>query len=185
MSCYRCFSEASFINHVWQICHIFTEFLFAPCYEMWVNFSPFFFLHFGVAQSPSCARLFVTPWTPNVPVLHRLPKFAQVHVHRVGAAIQPSHPLMSPLLLLPSIFSHLKLHHFLCFKVVSLTSLVSQVCRVQFLQQFIVCIRFSSRLLCLHRIVSISPSACFPEYVFLFCDSFDIYLSFDFQQTVL
>ena len=31
--------------------------------------------------------------TPGFPVLHHLPEFAQTHVHRVGDAIQPSHPL--------------------------------------------------------------------------------------------
>ena len=30
---------------------------------------------------------------PGFPVLHCLPEFAQVHVHSVGDAIQPSHPL--------------------------------------------------------------------------------------------
>ena len=34
--------------------------------------------------------------TPGLPVLHRLPELAQTHVHRVGDAIQPSHPLTSP-----------------------------------------------------------------------------------------
>ena len=34
--------------------------------------------------------------TPGFPVLHQLPKFTQTHVHRVGDAIQPSHPLSSP-----------------------------------------------------------------------------------------
>ena len=34
--------------------------------------------------------------TPGFPVLHRLPEFAQTHVHWVGDAIQPSHPLSSP-----------------------------------------------------------------------------------------
>ena len=33
---------------------------------------------------------------PGLPVLHYLPEFAQTHVHRVGDAIQPSHPLSSP-----------------------------------------------------------------------------------------
>ena len=42
--------------------------------------------------------------TPSFPVVHQLPKLAQIHVHRVGDAIQPSHPLC-PLLLLLSIFS--------------------------------------------------------------------------------
>ena len=34
--------------------------------------------------------------TPGFPVLHYLPEFAQTHVHWVGDAIQPSHPLSSP-----------------------------------------------------------------------------------------
>ena len=34
--------------------------------------------------------------TPGFPVFHCLPEFAQTHVHWVGDAIQPSHPL-SPL----------------------------------------------------------------------------------------
>ena len=34
--------------------------------------------------------------TPGLPVHHQLPKFTQTHVHWVGDAIQPSHPLSSP-----------------------------------------------------------------------------------------
>ena len=34
--------------------------------------------------------------TPGLPVRHQLPGLAQTHVHRVGDAIQPSHPLSSP-----------------------------------------------------------------------------------------
>ena len=34
--------------------------------------------------------------TPGLPVRHQLPEFTQTHVHRVGDAIQPSHPLSSP-----------------------------------------------------------------------------------------
>ena len=33
--------------------------------------------------------------TPGLPVHHQLPEFTQTHVHRVGDAIQPSHPLSS------------------------------------------------------------------------------------------
>ena len=42
---------------------------------------------------------------PGLPVHHQLPEFTQTHAHRVGDAIQPSHPLSSPsppLLPLPS-----------------------------------------------------------------------------------
>ena len=34
--------------------------------------------------------------TPGLPVHYQLLEFIQTHVHRVGDAIQPSHPLLSP-----------------------------------------------------------------------------------------
>ena len=34
--------------------------------------------------------------TPGLPVHHQLPEFTETYVHRVGDAIQPSHPLSSP-----------------------------------------------------------------------------------------
>ena len=34
--------------------------------------------------------------TPGLPVHHQLLDFTQTHVHRVGDAIHPSHPLSSP-----------------------------------------------------------------------------------------
>ena len=34
--------------------------------------------------------------TPGLPVLHQLPEFTQTHIHGVGDAIQPCHPLSSP-----------------------------------------------------------------------------------------
>ena len=34
--------------------------------------------------------------TPGFPVHHQFPEFTQTHVHRIGDAIQPSHPLSSP-----------------------------------------------------------------------------------------
>ena len=39
--------------------------------------------------------------TPGLPVHHQLPEFTQTHVHQVRDAIQPSHPLSSPLHLPP------------------------------------------------------------------------------------
>ena len=45
--------------------------------------------------------------TPGLPVHHQLPELAQTHVHRVGDAIQPSHPLLSPSLP-PSIFPSIR-----------------------------------------------------------------------------
>ena len=34
--------------------------------------------------------------TPGLPIHHQLPEFTQIHVHWVGDAIPPSHPLSSP-----------------------------------------------------------------------------------------
>ena len=34
--------------------------------------------------------------TPGLPVHHQLPELTQTHIHQVGDAIQPSHPLSSP-----------------------------------------------------------------------------------------
>jgi len=33
---------------------------------------------------------------PGLPIHHQLPEFTQTHIHQVGDAIQPSHPLLSP-----------------------------------------------------------------------------------------
>ena len=43
--------------------------------------------------------------TPGLPVHHQLPEFTQTHVHRVGDAIQPSHPLSFPSPPAPNPFS--------------------------------------------------------------------------------
>ena len=45
--------------------------------------------------------------TPGLPVYHQLPEFTQTHLHWVGDAIQPSHPLSSPSPL-PSIFPSIR-----------------------------------------------------------------------------
>ena len=39
--------------------------------------------------------------TPDLPVHHQLPELTHAHVHQVGDAIQPSHPLSSPSPLAP------------------------------------------------------------------------------------
>ena len=44
--------------------------------------------------------------TPGLPVHHQLPEFTQTHVHRVGDAIQPSHPLLSPSPPAPNLSQH-------------------------------------------------------------------------------
>ena len=55
-------------------------------------------VQFSSVQSLSRVQLFVTPWITarQASVHHQLPQFTQTHVHQVGDAIQPSHPLLSP-----------------------------------------------------------------------------------------
>ena len=50
----------------------------------------------SVAQS--CPTLYnpMNHSMPGLHVYHQFPEFTQTHVHRVGDAIQPSHPLSSP-----------------------------------------------------------------------------------------
>ena len=53
-------------------------------------------------QFSSVAQSCLTYWdpmdcsTPGLPVYHQLLEFTQTHVHPIGDAIQPSHPLSSP-----------------------------------------------------------------------------------------
>ena len=60
------------------------------------------FVHIYLVQFSSVTQLCPTlcdPMNrsmPGLPVHHQLPEFTQTHVHRVGDAIQPSHPLLSP-----------------------------------------------------------------------------------------
>ena len=77
------------LKHCWQILYCLSHKEEFP-YEVYsVQFS-------------SVAHLCLTLCNPvnrNMPGLlvhHQLPEFTQTHVHRVGDAIQPSHPLSSP-----------------------------------------------------------------------------------------
>ena len=80
-------------------------------FNIWLLAHVSCFLLFTVAavQSLSCVQLCkaMVCSTPGFPVLHYLPELAQTHVHRVGDAIQPSHPPLS-LLLLPSVFPSIR-----------------------------------------------------------------------------
>ena len=55
------------------------------------------FVQFSSAAQ-SCPTLYdpMNRSTPGLPVHHQLPESTQTHEHRVGDAIQPSHPLSSP-----------------------------------------------------------------------------------------
>ena len=50
----------------------------------------------SVAQSGPTLCNPINCSTPGLPAHHQLPQLTQTHVHRVGDAIQPSHPLSSP-----------------------------------------------------------------------------------------
>ena len=87
-------------------------------------------------QFSSVAQLCPTLWdpmkysTPGLPVHHQLPESTQTHVHQVGDAIQPSHPLssLSPPALNPS-------QHQCLFKCVSSSHLVAIVLEFQLQHQ--------------------------------------------------
>ena len=50
----------------------------------------------SVAQSYPTLCDLIDCGTPGLPVHHQLPEFTETHVHWVGDAIQPSHPLSFP-----------------------------------------------------------------------------------------
>ena len=75
----RCPSADEWIRKLWYIYPM----------EYSVKFS-------SVAQSCPTLCNPMNRSTPGLPVHHQLSEFTQTHVHRVGNAIQPSHPLLSP-----------------------------------------------------------------------------------------
>ena len=62
----------------------------------WVLLTPLSNIQFSsVAQSCPTVCNPMNRSTPGLPVHHQLPEFTQTHVHWLGDAIQPSHPLSS------------------------------------------------------------------------------------------
>ena len=80
--------------------------------------------HFQLCDPMDCS-------TPGFPVHHQLSELAQTHVHWVGDAIQPSHPLSSPS---PPAFS-LSQHQGL-FNWVSFSHQVAKILDLQLQHQF-------------------------------------------------
>ena len=82
------------------------------------------------------ARSCLTLWDPmdysmlGFPVLHHLLECAQIHVHWIGDAIQPSHPLLSTS---PSAFN--LSHHQGLFQWVSCSNQVAKVLELQLQHQ--------------------------------------------------
>jgi len=68
--------------------------------------------------------------SPGLPVHHHLPQFTQIHVHWVGDAIQPPHPLSSPS---PPTFNHSQ--HQGLFQWVSSSHQVPKVLKFQLQHQ--------------------------------------------------
>ena len=60
----------------------------------------------SVAQLCSTLCDPMNPSTPGLPVYHQLPESTQTHIHWVGDAIQPSHPLLSPSPPAPNLSQH-------------------------------------------------------------------------------
>ena len=102
-----------------------------------VIYSTVFFWGFGSHYvTSSIAQSCLTLWEPmdcstqGLPVHHQLSEFTQTHVHRVGDAIQPSHPLPFPS---PTAFN-LSQHQGL-FKWVSSSHQVAKVLEFQLQHQ--------------------------------------------------
>ena len=67
--------------------------------KTWMPHMEVFLGQFSSIQSLSRVPTLCDPMnrsTPGLPVHHYLPEFTQTHVHWVGDAIQPSHPLLFP-----------------------------------------------------------------------------------------
>ena len=99
--------------------------------ERFFFFSKSFYLFLSVPVSSvtrSCLTLYdpIDCSTPGLPVHHQLPEPTQTHVHLVGDAIQPSHPLSSP----SSPAFNLSQHQGL-FKWVSFSHQLSKVLELQ------------------------------------------------------
>ena len=68
------------------------------CYSsLWLISIPLRYIHINsVAQSCPTLCNPMNCSTPGLPVHHQLPESTQTHVHWVGVAIRPCHPLLSP-----------------------------------------------------------------------------------------
>ena len=89
-----------------------------------------------VVQLLSCVWLFATQWTAArcFPVLRYLLAFAQAHVCRVGDAIQPSHPLLTPFPPAFNLSQHQGLFQWVSY---SRQVLLNIICQLHLLEPFI------------------------------------------------
>jgi len=82
LSCY-CFSPSGFMYRANLWCHLHRRTFSSVQFSSVTQSCP------TLCDPMNCS-------TPGLPVHHQLPEFTQTRVHRVGDAIQPSHPLSSP-----------------------------------------------------------------------------------------
>ena len=111
-------------------CFVFIIFtIIFPLYMMII----FELLQFSSDQLLRCLTLSkpMNCSTPGLPVHHQVPESTQTHVHWVGDAIQPSHPLSSPSPPALSLFQHQGL-----FKWVSSSHQVAKVLEFQLHQTY-------------------------------------------------
>ena len=86
----------SYNSHIIHVCHLKCTCREWLCSSVCAAIITISFQFSSVTQS--CPTLCdpMNRSTPGLPVHHQLPEFTQTHVHRVGDAIQPFHPLSSP-----------------------------------------------------------------------------------------
>ena len=78
-------------SHFWNKpdnCNFYSFNILLNCYCQYLQFSSVQWL----CRVRLCDTMYCS--MPCFPVHHQLPELAQTHVHRVGDAIQPSHPLL-------------------------------------------------------------------------------------------
>ena len=74
-------------------------FFWTPTPAVMLDFYEIFYTSVQFSSVAQSCPTFCDPMncsTPGLPVHHQLLEFTQTHVHRIGDAIQPSHPLLSP-----------------------------------------------------------------------------------------
>src|SRR5574340_1459597 len=85
-----------------------------PSADEWIRKLWYIYTMEYSVQFSSVTRSYPTlcdPMNRSLPVHHHLPEFTQTHVYRVGDAIQPSYPLLSPFPPAPNPSQHQSLFH--------------------------------------------------------------------------
>ena len=87
-------------NSIWSYSYCLLKINTGMAFRFYITWAHFIEHQFSSVQfSHSVVSDSLRPMnrsTPGLPVHHQLPELTQTHAHRVGDAIQPSHPLSSP-----------------------------------------------------------------------------------------